>query len=748
MASKWRLNRAEESSVQKEADAVKAERLNQGCSEQEAKEAHRQHVATRTQELKKAKADASKAKQAARSAGGKGAAAPPSLAAPSADVLQNNTDYYTKLMDSMSVIQGHPVFQRINEAMPLLITDDETKECGVQAVFEAEAAKIALARTGVYRAACNLFWLDLTSNSTPRVPLSYARVREWAQTVFGKGPRHFKDLILVAAPAADSDLLALRGSWKQVTPEELTHSTVFALADRITAGAGEEELRSWRSCLLSTPMMFSVLGNEDAIYWEAYDQRQRIVQSHDTIKRSARQWAHEIMAFKERKEQELGEALTSKRLQMLFKDGSKHTEARSTKIETGADNFVGKSYLQGSPTAASAVDFIKFRRQAVDFFLEVELARQGFRLEDLQLVKQHLANVEIYRQTVTAKPDADGVVASQWQAGLKVSSIKALKLMEDLLFGNSLNSAMIAVLKKNPTKPEPLELCEVETFSLRMRECTKEKDAETASEKALAGMSEEAEHAREDDECTKIAKGAIPATPSRYTKGSVEHFTATAAELLNIYCLLQPEPSTESALIKMISESPLSPSKVKGVPGKSAVLIYLDTQLIGESNKKPALRLPPIQPGLLQKLITCALKARGSSPVGKSTQVDTPIEGDMIVVNDGGRARDDQVLAPFKSARTRGSVSPHLEHWELSLIISQDSVKQKKRKSRGALNQVMKFHFITKDSLDKMVPERKHTKYPGSCRGNALAFVSLASTSQTWQATVEEKQAGGFELQQ
>ncbi|CAJ1392592.1 unnamed protein product, partial [Effrenium voratum] len=330
----------------------------------------------------------------------------------------------------------------------------------------------------VYRAACNLFWLDLTSNSTPRVPLSYARVREWAQTVFGKGPRHFKDLILVAAPAADSDLLALRGSWKQVTPEELTHSTVFALADRITAGAGEEELRSWRSCLLSTPMMFSVLGNEDAIYWEAYDQRQRIVQSHDTIKRSARQWAHEIMAFKERKEQELGEALTSKRLQMLFKDGSKHTEARSTKIETGADNFVadcqrvyeklltdnycnakleslerqfglesplnsllklrviiektsnveqrrwvlgffedalstgklscdavGKSYLQGSPTAASAVDFIKFRRQAVDFFLE--------------LVKQHLANVEIYRQTVTAKPDADGVVASQWQAGLK-----------------------------------------------------------------------------------------------------------------------------------------------------------------------------------------------------------------------------------------------------------------------------------------------------------------------------------------
>lgn len=194
---------------------------------------------------------------------------------------------------------------------------------------------------------------------------------------------------------------------------------------------------------------------------------------------------------------------------------------------------------------------------------------------------------------------------------------------QDLLFGNSLNSAMIAVLKKNPTKPEPLELCEVETFSLRMRECTKEKDAETASEKALAGMSEEAEHAREDDECTKIAKGAIPATPSRYTKGSVEHFTATAAELLNIYCLLQPEPSTESALIKMISESPLSPSKVKGVPGKSAVLIYLDTQLIGESNKKPALRLPPIQPGLLQKLITCALKARGSSPVGKSTQVDT-----------------------------------------------------------------------------------------------------------------------------
>ena len=102
--------------------------------------------------------------------------------------------------------------------------------------------------------------------------------------------------------------------------------------------------------------------------------------------------------------------------------------------------------------------------------------------------------------------------------------------------------------------------------------------------------------------------------------------------------------------MKLIQESAVGPSSVKGTPGKSAVLIYLDCQLVGENSKRPSTKLPNVEPAHLQKLVSCALRGRGSVAIGKgNTQVDCPVEGDIMVVCDGGR-RDDIGLAPFKSS--------------------------------------------------------------------------------------------------
>ena len=193
------------------------------------------------------------------------------------------------------------------------------------------------------------------------------------------------------------------------------------------------------------------------------------------------------------------------------------------------------------------------------------------------------------------------------------------------MFGTCLNGALLTALKKNVTKPNPLEINDIETFQVRFGDCVRQKDQELAEAKALmavaAPMAEE-----EESESTKLAKGLIKPEPSKYTKGSDEHFTATAAQLLNIYVGLAPQPETEAAFIKMIQESCLGPSNVKGVTGKNAVLIYCDSQLIGESSKRPSTRLPPIEGNLLHTLIGNALKARGSTPIGKgNTQVDCPI---------------------------------------------------------------------------------------------------------------------------
>lgn len=195
--------------------------------------------------------------------------------------------------------------------------------------------------------------------------------------------------------------------------------------------------------------------------------------------------------------------------------------------------------------------------------------------------------------------------------------------------------------------------------------------------------------------------------------------------------------------MKLIQESAVGPSSVKGTPGKSAVLIYLDCQLVGENSKRPSTKLPNVEPAHLQKLVSCALRGRGSVAIGKgNTQVDCPVEGDIMVVCDGGR-RDDIGLAPFKSSKSRSfkGIASYLEHWELMVILGQQSVKAKKMKNRGSINQVQKMNFISKEPLTKMIPERRHQKFEGTNRGNVLAFVTLTSTNQTWHTTVEDKKA-------
>ena len=285
----------------------------------------------------------------------------------------------------------------------------------------------------------------------------------------------------------------------------------------------------------------------------------------------------------------------------------------------------------------------------------------------------------------------------------------------------------------------------METFAQRMAECQKAKDQEIASEKALAAGGAANDEA-EESEVTKLAKGQVAPVPSSYKKGSDEYFTATAAEMANIYVSVIAQPSTDAAFQKAISESSLSPANVKGTAGKNCVLIHLDTQLVGESQKRPNIRLPPLDSGVCQCLVSNALKARGSVPVGKNNlQVDQPIEGDLMVVNDGGR-RDDSALAAFKSSKTRGVVNAYLEHWEVTCILSEDSIRQKKKRNRGNLQQVMKLHFTPKEPVERMVPERKHEKYPGTSRGNALGFINLATASATWHSTVEHKKANLIKL--
>jgi hypothetical protein len=124
--SKWRLNKAEEKMVQQEAAEVKQQAVLEGKSLLVAAEEGNAHLERRTLEIKKGKAEKSnqaKAKAKPTSA--------PLATGPSADTVSNNEEYYGKLMEALDTIQKHPLFEKVKEAKPLMITSDG--ESGVQA---------------------------------------------------------------------------------------------------------------------------------------------------------------------------------------------------------------------------------------------------------------------------------------------------------------------------------------------------------------------------------------------------------------------------------------------------------------------------------------------------------------------------------------------------------------------------------------------------------------------------------------
>lgn len=141
------------------------------------------------------------------------------------------------------------------------------------------------------------------------------------------------------------------------------------------------------------------------------------------------------------------------------------------------------------------------------------------------------------------------------------------------MFGTIFNGALVAVMKRGGgSRSNPAEMLEVESFSQRLQQCIRKKDDELAEEKALLGETVNQPQDEEDDEVTKLNKGAIPAQPGRYAKGSQEFMAATAAQTLAIYASFLPEADTINSLAKQIRDSPLGKTSIQGQSGKLSIV--------------------------------------------------------------------------------------------------------------------------------------------------------------------------------
>lgn len=86
-----------------------------------------------------------------------------------------------------------------------------------------------------------------------------------------------------------------------------------------------------------------------------------------------------------------------------------------------------------------------------------------------------------------------------------------------------------------------------------------------------------------------------------------------------------------------------------------------------------------------------------------------------------------------------GSLPHYLEVKAVTVCISEESLKEKRKKVRGSLNQVQTMTLISSEPLEKMIPDRPRSRYPGSTRGNCVAWVNLSPNADIWTMPVSEK---------
>ena len=77
-----------------------------------------------------------------------------------------------------------------------------------------------------------------------------------------------------------------------------------------------------------------------------------------------------------------------------------------------------------------------------------------------------------------------------------------------------------------------------------------------------------------------------------------------------------------------------------------------------------------------------------------------------------------------------------------SCHVSQESVEAKRKLNRGMTNQIQRWHVVSTESMSSWLPERKHTKYPGTNRGNCIGWIGLGSQADEWTMTYGQKTFG------
>jgi hypothetical protein len=181
-----------------------------------------------------------------------------------------------------------------------------------------------MASQNIYVAGCNIWWMDIQGTVTPGVPLKLQRVLELAEHLYST-PGVFSGMVHIGVPK-DFNVLEHKGALCRVSPEEMVHALMFAVANAISSKADDSTLQAYRRLMLSVTFRFEVLETEDERYWRSCNLREELVAKHAAVRRTALQTIFEIMTFKTRWERVKGVTLKPFDIAKLYKEQVKQSK--------------------------------------------------------------------------------------------------------------------------------------------------------------------------------------------------------------------------------------------------------------------------------------------------------------------------------------------------------------------------------------------------------------------------------------
>jgi hypothetical protein len=208
-----------------------------------------------------------------------------------------NVTHLKNMIDNISTILDHPVFEDVATAAPRAIKASDGMGSGHQAVYDEKQFVVAMAETGRYKCAGNLLWLDYFWTATPKVPLRASSISSLKNHYFAT-PVPYPGELMIAIQATEKPS-TMFGRLQGLSPEEMRFALIERIAERITANAGMEELQDWRTTLLTVSLHFRDLTADEEIHIEAIQLREHLVVEYSAMARTAKQWIYTVMSLRQ-----------------------------------------------------------------------------------------------------------------------------------------------------------------------------------------------------------------------------------------------------------------------------------------------------------------------------------------------------------------------------------------------------------------------------------------------------------------